>query len=147
MGKLLDDGLPVIEVPQRPLILGPFYTEMQKTIIGRKFRPRWSSRSALVRRQRGADAGRYGFHLHEQFAQHRRHRLSRRRHDGAGAGIGRGIQAFQFTQATIARTDCSSFRAATSQTLHRWRQMQPKGRPREYYNSAKYWSAERNGMP
>jgi phage terminase large subunit-like protein len=38
MGKLLDDGLPVIEVPQRPLILGPFYTEMQKTIIGRKSR-------------------------------------------------------------------------------------------------------------
>jgi phage terminase large subunit-like protein len=38
MSKLLDDGMPVIEVPQRPLILGPYYTEMQRAVIGRKFR-------------------------------------------------------------------------------------------------------------
>ena len=38
MGKLLADGLPVIEVPQRPLILGPFYTELQRAVIGRRFR-------------------------------------------------------------------------------------------------------------
>lgn len=40
MANLLDDGLSaeIIEVPQRPLILGPYYTEMQRAIIGRKFR-------------------------------------------------------------------------------------------------------------
>ena len=38
IGRLLDDGMPVIEVPQRPLVLGPYYTEMQRAIIGRRFR-------------------------------------------------------------------------------------------------------------
>jgi len=38
MGKLMADGLPVVEVPQRPIILGPFYTELQRAIIARRFR-------------------------------------------------------------------------------------------------------------
>lgn len=53
MATLLDNGLPVIEVPQRPLILGPFYTEMQRAIIGWKFRHgghtvlRWCAANAV----------------------------------------------------------------------------------------------------
>ena len=53
MGKLLEDGLPVVEVPQRPLILGPYYTEMQRVIIARRFRHgahpvlRWCMQNAV----------------------------------------------------------------------------------------------------
>lgn len=38
MAKLLDDGLPCVEVPQRPLILGPYYTDLQRAILARRFR-------------------------------------------------------------------------------------------------------------
>lgn len=38
MAKMLDSGLPVVDVPQRPLILGPFYTEIQRAILSRKYR-------------------------------------------------------------------------------------------------------------
>lgn len=38
MARMLEDGFPVIDVPQRPLVLGPMYTELQRAIIARKFR-------------------------------------------------------------------------------------------------------------
>lgn len=53
MGRLADDGLPAVECPQRPLVMGPFYHELQKAIIGRKFRHgghpilRWSVQNAV----------------------------------------------------------------------------------------------------
>lgn len=53
MAAMLEDGFPAIEVPQRPLILGPYYTEMQRAIIGRKFRHgghpvlRWCAANAV----------------------------------------------------------------------------------------------------
>jgi phage terminase large subunit-like protein len=38
MGKMLADGFPVVDVPQRPLVLGPMYTELQRAIIARRYR-------------------------------------------------------------------------------------------------------------
>jgi phage terminase large subunit-like protein len=38
MSRLLDDGMPVIEMPQTITVLGPVYTEMQRAIIGRRLR-------------------------------------------------------------------------------------------------------------
>ncbi|CAA2101972.1 hypothetical protein MBUL_01449 [Methylobacterium bullatum] len=38
MGRLIEDDLPAVEVQQRPLIMGPFYSDLQKAIIGRRFR-------------------------------------------------------------------------------------------------------------
>jgi phage terminase large subunit-like protein len=38
MAKMLAAGFPVVDCPQRPLVLGPMYTELQRAIIGRKYR-------------------------------------------------------------------------------------------------------------
>lgn len=38
MGRLLEDGYPVVEVKQTSLTMSPFYQEMQRAIIGRQFR-------------------------------------------------------------------------------------------------------------
>ncbi len=38
MGRLIEDGYPVVEVKQSPVIMSPFYQEMQRAIIGRQFR-------------------------------------------------------------------------------------------------------------
>jgi len=38
MGNLMADDLPAVELPQRPLTMGPFYNELQKAIIARRFR-------------------------------------------------------------------------------------------------------------
>ena len=38
MARLAAEGLPAVAVEQRPLIMGPFYNELQRLIIGRKFR-------------------------------------------------------------------------------------------------------------
>ena len=38
MARLIEDDLPAVEVQQRPVIMGPFYSELQKAIIGRRFR-------------------------------------------------------------------------------------------------------------
>lgn len=38
MARLMEDDLPAVEVQQRPVIMGPFYSEVQKAIIGRRFR-------------------------------------------------------------------------------------------------------------
>lgn len=38
MARLIEDDLPAVEVQQRPIIMGPFYSELQKAIIGRRFR-------------------------------------------------------------------------------------------------------------
>ncbi|WP_414474314.1 terminase large subunit [Microvirga sp. M2] len=38
MANLIADDLPAVELPQRPLTMGPFYNEMQKAIIARRFR-------------------------------------------------------------------------------------------------------------
>lgn len=38
MANLIADDLPAVELAQRPLIMGPFYNELQKAVIGRRFR-------------------------------------------------------------------------------------------------------------
>lgn len=38
MGRLREEGLPVEEIAQRPVILAPFYMEMQRAMIARRFR-------------------------------------------------------------------------------------------------------------
>lgn len=38
IARLIDDDLPAVEVQQRPVVMGPFYSELQKAIIGRRFR-------------------------------------------------------------------------------------------------------------
>lgn len=38
MGSLLADDLPAVECPQKPLVMGPYYNELQKAVIGRRFR-------------------------------------------------------------------------------------------------------------
>jgi phage terminase large subunit-like protein len=38
MGNLIADDLPAVECPQKPVVMGPFYNELQKAIIGRRFR-------------------------------------------------------------------------------------------------------------
>jgi phage terminase large subunit-like protein len=43
--KMLSDGYPVVEVPQRPLVLGPYYVELQRAILARKFR--WGGHPVL----------------------------------------------------------------------------------------------------
>lgn len=36
MARLIADDLPAIEVQQRPVVMGPFYSDLQKAIIGRR---------------------------------------------------------------------------------------------------------------
>lgn len=38
MARLIEDDLPAVQVPQIPTIMGPFYSTLQKAIIGRRFR-------------------------------------------------------------------------------------------------------------
>jgi phage terminase large subunit-like protein len=38
MGKMLAAGFPVVDCPQRPLVLGPMYTELQRALLARKYR-------------------------------------------------------------------------------------------------------------
>ena len=38
MARLVEDDLPAVQCEQRPLVMGPFYSELQKLIIGRRWR-------------------------------------------------------------------------------------------------------------